>query len=159
MVLTLSLFFTCATAGRACNNGASNCLACVCNEWDDTAVCCTGEFNGSNGNCEGILKGKNGPFKKCCGGKRGFGRCCNVTVESVTAFATFTVHLFEIIPNGPHLAPIGLKDLATFLSNLTVHIFLANATKSTDFSYPSAACGSRVNWNANANPAVAGSSG
>ncbi|OXA49102.1 hypothetical protein Fcan01_16486 [Folsomia candida] len=74
-VLTLSFFLTYATARRACNNGASNCLACVCNEWDDTAVCCTGEFNESNGNCEGILKGKNGPFKKCCGGKRGFGRC------------------------------------------------------------------------------------
>ncbi len=62
-------------AQRQCNDGSTNCLACVCHQKTDTADCCKTSYNSGNGNCEGILKGKNGAFKKCCNGRQGFARC------------------------------------------------------------------------------------
>ncbi|KAF9320241.1 hypothetical protein BG003_006825 [Podila horticola] len=64
-----------AEAGRQCENYASGCKACVCNQWADTSKCCFAEFNSGNGNCEGIKAANTDRFQACCNGKNGFGRC------------------------------------------------------------------------------------
>jgi hypothetical protein len=64
-----------AEASRQCDNYASGCKACVCNQWADTSDCCFGEFNSGNGNCEGIKAANTNKFQACCNGKNGFGRC------------------------------------------------------------------------------------
>ena len=54
---------------RECENYASGCKACVCNQWADTSKCCYGEFNGGNGNCEGLKAANTDRFQACCNSK------------------------------------------------------------------------------------------
>ncbi|KAF9274888.1 hypothetical protein BGZ68_000275 [Mortierella alpina] len=75
MLVVLAAATVTEAGSRQCQNYASGCKACVCNEWVDTSKCCFGEFNGSNGNCEGIKQANTNKFQACCNNKGGFGRC------------------------------------------------------------------------------------